>query len=64
MRIDLFAVWFMNGLLGQPAEQSTVFAMVPSAAPAVPDLARAVVVTAATAATAASTGYSARGNSV
>jgi hypothetical protein len=50
MRIDLFAVWFMNGLLGQPAEQSTVFAMVPSATPPAPDSARAVVMTAATAA--------------
>lgn len=44
MRIDLFAVWFMNGLLGQPAEQGAVFAMSPANPPALADLPRATAV--------------------
>jgi hypothetical protein len=44
MRIDLFAVWFMNGLLGQPAEQSAMLAMSPANPPALADLPRAAAV--------------------
>jgi hypothetical protein len=58
MRIDLFAVWFMNGLLGQPAEQSAVFALASSAKPLVADLPGAVV------AKASATGYSLEANSI
>jgi hypothetical protein len=60
MRIDLFAVWFMNGLLGQSAELSAGFAMASSATPPAPDLMRAVVVSAA----AAAAGYAAEANSI
>jgi len=63
MRIDLFAVWFMNGLLGQPGEPSSVFAMAPSATPAA-DSARAVVLTAASATTPSTVGYCAGSNSI
>ena len=56
MRIDLFAVWFMNGLLGQPPEQSAVFAMASCAKPSVPELPCVAV--------SAASGYLAKANSL
>jgi hypothetical protein len=38
MRIDLFAVWFMSGLLSQQFEQKTIFKMASVASAARPDL--------------------------
>jgi hypothetical protein len=38
MRIDLFAVWFMSGLLSQQFEQKTIFKMTSAASAALPDL--------------------------
>jgi hypothetical protein len=40
MRIDLFAVWFMSGLLSHQLEQKTVFKMASATSAALPDLQR------------------------
>ena len=45
MRIDLFAVWFMSGLLNKQSEQKTVFKMVGNATAAAPDLPRVPTIT-------------------
>lgn len=37
MRIDLFAVWFMNGLLSKQFEQKAVFKMVANTSATLPD---------------------------
>jgi hypothetical protein len=40
MRIDLFAVWFMSGLLSKQLEQNPVFKMASANSTALPDLQR------------------------
>ncbi len=41
MRIDLFAVWFMSGLLSKQLEQKSVFKMASANSAVLPDLQRA-----------------------
>jgi hypothetical protein len=45
MRIDLFTVWFMNGLLSKQSEQKAVFKMVANTSTTVPDSQRVPTIT-------------------